>query len=126
MSEISESHERRIRDLEHALTSIAGRDEADALRFKMISDQIEQLGKNLGGSINGLSSRVDSLAVQTAEHHTYMKTLQDAAEKVARRKKWFKRVALAAVAAVLTGVANLLGEDAWKWLAKLLQHRVFW
>ena len=48
------------------------------------------------------------------------------AEEKAKRRRWLKRALVATVGALLTAVGEVLGEDAWKWLADLLKHKIFW
>lgn len=130
---ILEGHEVRLQACERVINAVASHAEADGLRFQMISDQIEALGKGLTDSINGLGKRVDDLAVESAEHHKYFKQLEaerenairDAKER-AKRRRWMKRATIAAVGAILTAVAEAAGEDVWTWLASLLKHPFFW
>jgi hypothetical protein len=120
---VLESHEQRLQAVERAVAANSARDEADVLRFKMISDQIDTLGKNLATSIENLGKRVDGLSAQTGEHHKYLKALNDEHAKTAQRRKWLKRTFWGAMAAFFVALGEMVGDDLWQWVMKHLAHK---
>jgi ERCC4-related helicase len=113
---------RRIQKIEDLATDFTTHIATEELRFTQISNQIEELGDKLGGAIEGLSDRVDSLAVVTNSHTAQLQDVLEVHQKEKQasetRKRWGWKI-LAIVGIPLTAALGRFGEMAWEyWFSK--------
>lgn len=109
----------RMEDMAHKFdTHVATED----LKFDSLSSQITQLGKDLGGSLEKLSQRVDKLDQKTQSNSEQLSAVlsqHSSEEKSAdTRAKWFWRV-VAIVGIPVAGLLTRFGEAMWDtWFGK--------